>query len=84
MADGKEIKADYIVTNVYEKRRSSARAASFQSSLLLSILIRSHAVLARPGGNITGVAFQRLELAQKQVELLTRLFRKEQTIDRGV
>jgi putative ABC transport system substrate-binding protein len=29
------------------------------------------ASLARPGGNITGVVFQQLELAQKQVELLT-------------
>jgi putative ABC transport system substrate-binding protein len=28
--------------------------------------------LARPGGNITGVVFQQLELAQKQVELLTQ------------
>jgi ABC transporter substrate binding protein len=27
--------------------------------------------LARPGGNITGLVFQQLELAQKQVELLT-------------
>src|SRR5262249_12363527 len=30
--------------------------------------------LARPGGNITGVVFQTLELAQKQVELLTQAF----------
>ena len=30
--------------------------------------------LARPGGNITGVTFQQLELAQKQVELLTQAF----------
>jgi putative ABC transport system substrate-binding protein len=30
--------------------------------------------LARPGGNITGVVFQQLELAQKQVELLTQAF----------
>jgi ABC-type uncharacterized transport system substrate-binding protein len=30
--------------------------------------------LARPGGNITGVASQQLELAQKQVELLTQAF----------
>jgi putative tryptophan/tyrosine transport system substrate-binding protein len=30
------------------------------------------ASLARPGGNITGVVFQQLELAQKQVELLTQ------------
>ena len=29
--------------------------------------------LARPGGNITGVVFQQLELAQKQVELLTQI-----------
>ena len=28
--------------------------------------------LARPGGNITGVVFQQLELARKQVELLTQ------------
>jgi putative ABC transport system substrate-binding protein len=27
------------------------------------------ASLARPGGNITGVVFQQLELAQKQVEV---------------
>src|SRR5262245_2492530 len=30
--------------------------------------------LARPGGNITGMVFQQLELAQKQVELLTQAF----------
>jgi putative tryptophan/tyrosine transport system substrate-binding protein len=30
--------------------------------------------LARPGGNITGVVFLQLELAQKQVELLTQAF----------
>jgi ABC-type uncharacterized transport system substrate-binding protein len=30
--------------------------------------------LVRPGGNITGVVFQQLELAQKQVELLTQAF----------
>jgi putative ABC transport system substrate-binding protein len=30
--------------------------------------------LARPGGNITGLVFQQLELAQKQVELLTQGF----------
>jgi putative tryptophan/tyrosine transport system substrate-binding protein len=32
------------------------------------------ASLARPGGNITGVVSQQLELAQKQVELLTQAF----------
>jgi len=30
--------------------------------------------LSRPGGNVTGVVFQQLELAQKQVELLTQAF----------
>jgi putative ABC transport system substrate-binding protein len=30
--------------------------------------------LSRPAGNITGVVFQQLELAQKQVELLTQAF----------
>ena len=30
--------------------------------------------LTRPGGNITGLVFQQLELAQKQVELLTHAF----------
>ena len=30
--------------------------------------------LTRPGGNITGLVFQQLELAQKQVELLTQAF----------
>jgi putative ABC transport system substrate-binding protein len=30
--------------------------------------------IARPGGNITGVVFQQLELAQKQVELLAQAF----------
>src|ERR1700738_3462695 len=30
--------------------------------------------LARPGGNITGVIFRQLELAAKQVELLTQAF----------
>ena len=28
--------------------------------------------LARPGGNITGIFFEQLELAQKQLELLTQ------------
>jgi putative ABC transport system substrate-binding protein len=32
------------------------------------------ASLARPGGNITGLVFQQLELAQKQVELLAQAF----------
>jgi hypothetical protein len=32
------------------------------------------ASLARPGGNITGLVFQQLELAQKQAELLTQAF----------
>jgi putative ABC transport system substrate-binding protein len=32
------------------------------------------ASLARPGGNITGVVYRQLELAQKQVELLTQAF----------
>jgi putative tryptophan/tyrosine transport system substrate-binding protein len=30
--------------------------------------------LARPGGNITGVVFQQIDLAQKQIELLTEAF----------
>src|SRR5262249_26230284 len=30
--------------------------------------------LTRPGGNITGLVFQQLELARKQVELLTEAF----------
>jgi putative ABC transport system substrate-binding protein len=30
--------------------------------------------LARPGGNITGLVFQQLKLAQKQVELVTQAF----------
>jgi putative ABC transport system substrate-binding protein len=30
--------------------------------------------LSRPGGNITGLVFQQLELGQKQVELLTQAF----------
>jgi putative tryptophan/tyrosine transport system substrate-binding protein len=32
------------------------------------------ASLARPGGNVTGVVFQQLEMAQKQVELLSQAF----------
>ena len=32
------------------------------------------ASLARPGGNVTGVVFQQLDLAQKQVELLSEAF----------
>jgi putative tryptophan/tyrosine transport system substrate-binding protein len=32
------------------------------------------ASIARPGGNITGMVFQQLELAQKQVELLAQAF----------
>jgi putative tryptophan/tyrosine transport system substrate-binding protein len=31
--------------------------------------------LARSGGNITGLVFQQLELAEKQVEVLTQTFR---------
>src|SRR5262249_45036519 len=38
------------------------------------------ASLARPGGNITGVVFQQLELAQKQVELLTQAFPERKRI----
>ena len=30
--------------------------------------------LAKPGGNITGVVFQQIDLAQKQIELLTQAF----------
>jgi putative ABC transport system substrate-binding protein len=30
--------------------------------------------LARPGGNVTGIFFRQLELAQKQLELLTQAF----------
>ena len=30
--------------------------------------------LAKPGGNITGVVFQQIDLAQKQIELLTEAF----------
>jgi putative ABC transport system substrate-binding protein len=30
--------------------------------------------LAKPGGNITGVVFQQVDLAQKQIELLTQAF----------
>jgi putative tryptophan/tyrosine transport system substrate-binding protein len=32
------------------------------------------ASLARPGGNVTGIFFRQLELAQKQLELLTQAF----------
>src|SRR5262249_30891072 len=35
------------------------------------------ASLARPGGNITGFVFQQLELARKQVELLTQAFPRQ-------
>jgi putative ABC transport system substrate-binding protein len=37
--------------------------------------------LAEPGGNITGVVYQQLELAQKQVELLTQAFPEKTRLD---
>ena len=38
--------------------------------------------LAEPGGNIyTGVVYQQLELAQKQVELLTQAFPNKTRLD---
>src|SRR5262245_3341190 len=37
--------------------------------------------LAKPGGNITGVVYQQLELAQKQVELLTQAFPNNTRLD---
>jgi putative ABC transport system substrate-binding protein len=36
--------------------------------------------LARPGGNVTGIFFRQLELAQKQVELLTQAFPQRKNI----
>jgi len=37
------------------------------------------ASLARPGGNVTGIFFRQLELAQKQLELLTQAFPERKT-----
>jgi putative ABC transport system substrate-binding protein len=56
-----------------------AGASGFVPVVMIAInfdpLARGYiASLARPGGNITGVVFQQLELAQKQVELLTQAF----------
>ena len=56
-----------------------AGASGFVPVVMIAInfdpLARGYiANLARPGGNITGLVFQQLELAQKQVELLSQAF----------
>ena len=71
---------ELIVVGGTELRLQSVRAASQTIPIVLVAvnfdpIARGYvASLARPGGNITGVVFQQLELAQKQVELLTQAF----------
>jgi len=71
---------ELIVVGGTELMLQSVRAASQTIPIVLVAvnfdpIARGYvASLARPGGNITGVVFQQLELAQKQVELLTQAF----------
>jgi ABC-type uncharacterized transport system substrate-binding protein len=71
---------DLIVVSGTEVMLQAVRAANHTvPTVLIAVnfdpIARGYvSSLARPGGNITGVVFQQLELAQKQVELLTQAF----------
>jgi putative ABC transport system substrate-binding protein len=71
---------DLIVVSGTEAMLQAVRAANRTIPIVLIAvnfdpIARGYVTsLARPGGNITGVVFQQLELAQKQVELLTQAF----------
>jgi putative tryptophan/tyrosine transport system substrate-binding protein len=75
-----QVQPELIVVSGTEPMLQSVRAASQTVPIVLIAvnfdpIARGYvASLARPGGNITGVVFQQLELAQKQVELLTQAF----------
>src|SRR5262245_60909550 len=75
-----QVQPELIVVSGTEPMLQSVRAASQTVPIVLIAvnfdpIARGYvASLARPGGNITGVVFQQLELAQKQVELLTHAF----------
>jgi putative ABC transport system substrate-binding protein len=75
-----QVQPELIVVGGTEPMLQSVRAASQTIPIVLIAvnfdpIARGYvASLARPGGNITGVVFQQLELAQKQVELLTQAF----------
>jgi putative tryptophan/tyrosine transport system substrate-binding protein len=64
-----------VVTGGEPSLRAAASAASTTPLVMIAInfdpIARGYVTsLARPGSNITGVVFQQLELAQKQVEVL--------------
>jgi ABC transporter substrate binding protein len=69
-----QVQPELIVVSGTEPMLQSVRAASQTVPIVLIAvnfdpIARGYvASLARPGGNITGVVFQQLELAQKQVE----------------
>jgi ABC-type uncharacterized transport system substrate-binding protein len=75
-----QVHPELIVVSGTEPMLQAVRAASHTIPIVLIAvnfdpIARGYvASLARPGGNITGVVFQQLELAQKQVELLTQAF----------
>src|SRR5262247_2005533 len=75
-----QVQPELIVVSGTEPMLQSVQAASQTVPIVLIAvnfdpIARGYvASLARPGGNITGVVFQQLELAQKQVELLTQAF----------
>jgi len=75
-----QVQPELIVVNGAEPMLQAVRAAGHTIPIVL-VAINFDPIargyvgsLARPGGNITGVVFQQLELAQKQVELLTQAF----------
>jgi putative tryptophan/tyrosine transport system substrate-binding protein len=75
-----QVRPELIVVSGTEPMLQAVRAASDTVPIVLVAvnfdpIARGYvASLARPGGNITGLVFQQLELAQKQVELLTQAF----------
>jgi putative ABC transport system substrate-binding protein len=74
------VQPELIVVSGTELMLQAVRAANHTIPIVLIAvnfdpIARGYvASLARPGGNIAGVVFQQLELAQKQVELLTQAF----------
>jgi putative tryptophan/tyrosine transport system substrate-binding protein len=75
-----QVQPELIVVSGTEPMLQAVRTANYTIPIVLIAvnfdpISRGYvASLARPGGNITGVVFQQLELAQKQVELLTQAF----------
>ena len=66
---------------LYQAFLARLRELGFSEGQNLDIEYRGMQSLARPGGNITGVVFQQIELAQKQVELLTQAFPSKTRLD---